>query len=188
MSTNEPIYTRTLAELYIKQGFDEKALEVYRFLRRHEPDAEDLRTRIEALEAGSRALDSQDVLDSGGVDAEELADEQLDVEQLADEELAAEERNDEQFAAEERNVEQLDAEERNDEQFDAEDAEEEEEVETLARDLAQSGHEEPRADSPFAWNEDAGDGGAELSKDGDGESDIGSYFDGLLGWEEGTGS
>lgn len=145
MSTNEPIYTRTLAELYIKQGFDEKALEVYRFLQRHEADAEDLRMRIEALEAGSRALDSQDALDSGGA-----ADEQLDAEEL--------------------------------------DAEEEEEVETLARDLAQSGHEEPRADSPFAWNEDAGDGGAELSKDGDGESDIGSYFDGLLGWEEGTGS
>lgn len=143
MSTNEPVYTRTLAELYIKQGFDEKALEVYRSLQRREPDAEDLRIRIEALERGERPDDS-----SSGNAGQRVTRQ-----------------------AEAGPVE----------------PESEEEVETLARDLAQSGHEGPRTASPFAWNEDAGDGGAESSKSRDGEADIGSYFDGLLGWEEGTG-
>ncbi|MBT8488505.1 MAG: hypothetical protein KJO65_06775 [Gemmatimonadetes bacterium] len=48
----EPIYTRTLADLYIKQGFDDKALEVLKALRARNPDDTALADRIATLEAG----------------------------------------------------------------------------------------------------------------------------------------
>ncbi|NNL30299.1 MAG: hypothetical protein HKO77_04710, partial [Gemmatimonadetes bacterium] len=46
------IYTRTLADLYIKQGFDDKALEVLKALRARNPDDTALADRIATLEAG----------------------------------------------------------------------------------------------------------------------------------------
>ena len=55
----------------------------------------------------------------------------------------------------------------------------EEEVETLARDLAEIGDAEHEVDTPFAWPED--DAGAP-KKPSDG-SGIGGYFDGLLSWD-----
>jgi tetratricopeptide (TPR) repeat protein len=58
MDRSEPVYTRTLAELYVKQGFVAKALGVYRHLLRGQPDASDLRERIEALESGSAEIGS----------------------------------------------------------------------------------------------------------------------------------
>ncbi|MDX1494959.1 MAG: hypothetical protein R3253_12900, partial [Longimicrobiales bacterium] len=49
---SRPIYTRTLADLYVKQGFPEKALGVLKALQKVTPDDEDLARRIEALEEG----------------------------------------------------------------------------------------------------------------------------------------
>ena len=46
----EPVHTRTLAALYMSQGFSTKALDVYRHLRLTQPNAEDLAVRITELE------------------------------------------------------------------------------------------------------------------------------------------
>lgn len=50
--STEPVYTRTLADLYIKQGFHDKALDVLKHIQERQPDAPDLAERIEALEKG----------------------------------------------------------------------------------------------------------------------------------------
>jgi len=49
-SLAEPIYTRTLAELYFSQGFVDQALHVYRHLNSAQSDATDLSARIAELE------------------------------------------------------------------------------------------------------------------------------------------
>lgn len=49
-SLAEPIYTRTLAELYFSQGFVDQALHVYRQLSLAQSDAADLNARIAELE------------------------------------------------------------------------------------------------------------------------------------------
>lgn len=46
-----PLYSATLGEIFEKQGFDEKAIEIYREVVRQNPDREDLLARIEALES-----------------------------------------------------------------------------------------------------------------------------------------
>ena len=57
----------------------------------------------------------------------------------------------------------------------------EEEVETLARDLAESGSGEHDVDTPFAWTgEDEGRQGPDESREPG--SGIGGYFDSLLSW------
>jgi hypothetical protein len=55
LDSSEPVFTRTLAELYVKQGFTDRALDVYRHLLEREPDAEDLRDRIARIESGEAA-------------------------------------------------------------------------------------------------------------------------------------
>lgn len=60
MDASEPVHTRTLAELYIRQGFKAEALEVYRSLLEQNPSAKDLRTRIRELEA-ELGLDDEEV-------------------------------------------------------------------------------------------------------------------------------
>jgi len=125
MDSSEPVHTRTLAELYVSQGFTDKALDVYRNLRSIEPDAEDLAARIAELEgkpAGAPLTSADEV----GVDSEE-------------------------------------------------------DVETLARDLAEVGADDHDVDTPFAWPEEAASDGRSGEDDG---STIGGYFDQLLGWEE----
>ena len=51
----EPVYTRTLAELYVRQGFTDKALEVYRRLAEAEPGAADLAI-VAPSSAGSKTI------------------------------------------------------------------------------------------------------------------------------------
>jgi hypothetical protein len=46
----EPLYSATLAEIFAKQGFEEKAIEIYRELQRAHPERVDVRQRIRALE------------------------------------------------------------------------------------------------------------------------------------------
>jgi tetratricopeptide (TPR) repeat protein len=60
----EPVYTRTLAELYVKQGAFDEALKVYRHLAELSPGDERIAKRIEELESG--------VLPEGGEHAEEV--------------------------------------------------------------------------------------------------------------------
>jgi hypothetical protein len=48
----EPIYTRTLAELYVRQGVVDKALDVLRHLLEQDPEAGHIRRRIAELEGG----------------------------------------------------------------------------------------------------------------------------------------
>ncbi|MEQ9398569.1 MAG: hypothetical protein RJQ04_05325, partial [Longimicrobiales bacterium] len=48
----DPLPTRTLADLYVRQGLTDQALSVYRVLLEADPDAEDLRERIALLEEG----------------------------------------------------------------------------------------------------------------------------------------
>ncbi len=50
-----PFVTRTMAELYAKQGYREAALDVYRQLALHHPDDKEIFDRIEALENDSPA-------------------------------------------------------------------------------------------------------------------------------------
>ncbi len=111
----EPIYTRTLAELYVAQGATREALRVLRHLQSESPKDADLARRIAEVEAGTAR----------------------------------------QPAAEEA----------------------EEEVDTLARDLAESGRGGPEVDSPFNWSppdEDAASGGGPTIRE---------YFEELLDWE-----
>src|SRR4029078_2541003 len=48
-----PFVTRTMAELYAKQGYREAALDVYRQLALHHPDDKEISDRIEALQHDS---------------------------------------------------------------------------------------------------------------------------------------
>lgn len=128
MDSNEPVYTRTLAELYVSQGFTDKALDVYRHLSSVEPDAKDLSARIAELEGGPVGT----------------------ADRVTPSEMGAPEAT-------------------------------EEEVETLARDLAEVGADDHEVDTPFAWSEDAA---ADVSSTREDGSTIGEYFDQLLGWGE----
>ena len=119
VDNGEPVYTRTLAELYVRQGFTDQALDVYRHLLTIEPDSDDLSARISELEGGAPA-------GPGGAGAES-----------------------------------------------------EEAVETLARDLAESGAEEHDVDTPFAWAGDGDVGGGDAEPDGEG---VAGYFESLLDW------
>ncbi len=51
----ETMYTRTMAELFVRQGLDDRALDVYRHLLEEDPRDPDLIDRIARLEAGSGA-------------------------------------------------------------------------------------------------------------------------------------
>jgi tetratricopeptide (TPR) repeat protein len=119
-NTDVPLHTRTLAELYVKQGAIDRALVVLRHLRDADPRDPDIAQRIHELE--------RDVV-GGGASGESLP-------------------------------------------------EPEEEVETLARDLAQSGHGRDEVDTPFAWGE------TEPEEAAPGPT-IREYFDGMLTWEPG---
>ncbi len=44
-----PLYSATLAEIFERQGFEEKAIEIYEEILREEPDRQDLRDRIAML-------------------------------------------------------------------------------------------------------------------------------------------
>jgi hypothetical protein len=139
-----PVQTRTLAELYVKQGFVDKALDVLRQLHAKHPGADDIARRIDELERGAQELAraslhvqsaSGDHDDEGGTDAD------------------------------------LDA---------ADDGDDGDEMEALARDMAE-GSAEHEVDTPFAWTEsDAADEPGTAA----GGPRIGDYFDGLLAWEE----
>ena len=126
MDSSEPVFTRTLAELYVSQGFTDKALDVYRHLNSVEPDAKDLSARIAELEGGPVGTADSEAASGAGAPAAT-----------------------------------------------------EEEVETLARDLAEVGADDHEVDTPFAWSEDATSDVSSIRKDG---STIGGYFDQLLGW------
>ncbi len=49
--SGEPMLTETMAELYLKQGFNDKAIDVYRRLLAQRPHDEALRAKLAALEA-----------------------------------------------------------------------------------------------------------------------------------------
>jgi tetratricopeptide (TPR) repeat protein len=49
-----PLATRTMAELYIRQGFADRGVEVYRQLVRRDPEDPELRRRLEELESEAR--------------------------------------------------------------------------------------------------------------------------------------
>jgi hypothetical protein len=136
---DEPVYTRTLAELYVRQGFTDRALAVFRHLLAADPGATDIEERI--AELGHDGLGVVAEADDGGPENGLHPTETVE-------------------------------------------EEEEEEVEALARDLADSGDGAHEVDTPFAWTE------AEPSTDDppDDGSEIGDYFDDLLGWESQEGS
>jgi hypothetical protein len=121
MESGEPVYTRTLAELYVRQGFTDQALDVYRHLLTTEPDAQDLRDRVSELEGGGLTGSTESDSDSEA---------------------------------------------------------ESEDVETLARYLAESGAEEHEVDTPFAWTDEGEAGAGPTQSDGD----VAGYFEGLLEW------
>ena len=52
---DSPFVTRTMAELYARQGYHEAALDVYRQLALHHPDDKEIFDRIEALEKDTQA-------------------------------------------------------------------------------------------------------------------------------------
>jgi hypothetical protein len=140
MDSSEPVRTRTLAELYLRQGFKEQALGVYRYLLEQEPDATDLPERIAELETGG----------GGPTPSTSSVAEPSDSTPAAPEAPSA----------------------------GPEVAHSEDEVETLARDLADSGGVGHEVDTPFAWTRE--DAPARSTKGEPGG--IGEYFDSLLSW------
>jgi tetratricopeptide (TPR) repeat protein len=54
MERKDPLLTVTLAELYVAQGFPERAVTIYRELLETDPDNAGLKNRLDALEKGSR--------------------------------------------------------------------------------------------------------------------------------------
>ena len=121
----EPIFTRTLAELYAKQGAVKEAITVMKHLLEENPQDAGLARRIAELEAG------------GGSPRGARADEAESEEQEEDDH----------------------------------------EVETLARDLAESGRRPKDVQSPFGWTD------REPAADEPEGPSIRDYFDGLLNWE-----
>jgi hypothetical protein len=76
-----PVQTRTLAELYVKQGFVDKALDVLRQLHAKHPGADDIARRIDELERGAQELARASLhvqSASGDLDDEGGPDEDLD--------------------------------------------------------------------------------------------------------------
>ena len=116
----EPLYTRTLGELYVKQGAVDQAIGVFRHLHEVDPSDAEIARRLEELESGE------------GIGVEDASD--LD-----------------------------------------------DEVETLARELAEGGHHGDEVESPFAWAGE-GDGG---EQDDEARPSIGDYFEGLFTWKPG---
>lgn len=57
---SSPIVTRTLAELYLQQGYIESALEIYRQLAEREPEDENLRARITELSASEAGTSNRE--------------------------------------------------------------------------------------------------------------------------------
>ena len=119
-----PLITRTLAELYVKQGFPDRALAVYRELLEVNPNASDLRARIAELETGGPEAQAEEP--TFEPEPPTTAQEAL-----------GEARG-----------------EASDEAPDEDEAPEEEPVELLARDLAEGGDAGHEVDTPFAWGDD----------------------------------
>jgi hypothetical protein len=120
----EPVFTRTLAELYAAQGAVKEAVSVLRHLLAESPANEALTRRIAELESGAP------------------------IARAPREEVPA-----------------------------ALPGQDDEEVEALARELAESGRGSPETESPFAWTE------REPAATPPGGPTIREYFDGLLKWE-----
>ena len=164
--STEPVYTRTLADLYIKQGFPEKALEVLKHIQRRQPEAPDLEERIAALEEG-------DVPEGGFGEAAKRAAQggpgsssEVDVPEARvpdDESPSPADAPPPPTAA---SVPEDPA------------GASEDEVERRARELADPGDQDDHGmDTPFAWAE----AGEEAADDGD--EPIASYLETLLDWE-----
>ncbi|MDH3272726.1 MAG: hypothetical protein OEN56_15415, partial [Gemmatimonadota bacterium] len=51
--SGSPVYTRTLADLYVRQGFTDKAIDVLRHLQERDPGDTEITDRIAQLEAGT---------------------------------------------------------------------------------------------------------------------------------------
>jgi hypothetical protein len=154
MERSEPVYTRTLAELYLKQGFADKALGVYRHLLRTQPGDLDISARIADLESGRVGAEPMHARARPAPPAlpRPAFDEEIEPDGTASGRRATE------IARRG-----------------------EEEVETLARDLAESGEGRHEVDTPFAWTEEED---SFASEEDDADSGIGGYFDRLLAWED----
>ena len=134
------IYTRTLGELYAKQGFVDRAVEVFRQLRVEHPDDEGIAQRLHELESQ---------LDGSAAPAPEAqaSEDHAERARVRDEELEA-----------------------------------------LARDLAEHRERQPEIDTPFAWTDSEDpDEGEGASEDGN-DARIGDYFQSLLGYRSGGGA
>ena len=77
---DSPFVTRTMAELYAKQGYREAALDVYRQLALHHPDDKEIFDRIEALEKDVQAASA----DAGPAEKQEEQPEPAESGQLPD--------------------------------------------------------------------------------------------------------
>lgn len=65
MSKDLNLCTKTMAGIYVQQGYFQKAIEIYRHLLQHEPDRRDIKNALLAAEsqaAENRASKSEDLL------------------------------------------------------------------------------------------------------------------------------
>ena len=154
-ASSEPVYTRTLADLYSRQGFHDKALQILRHIQEREPEAADLEERIEAMEAkmaeatGEPAPGAAPTEPSGAAPSEPPGAPPPEPPSVSAPEGRA--------------------------------GHSEEDMERRARELAERAHHDgDDLDTPFAWSE-SGEEVAEEEEDGD--EDIASYLSGLLAWE-----
>ncbi len=68
-----PIYTRTMAELYVRQGLVEQAMDVYRHLLESRPDDAELQARLAELEAAGAEESAEGDLEESEIHARHLA-------------------------------------------------------------------------------------------------------------------
>ncbi|MEO5904309.1 MAG: tetratricopeptide repeat protein [Gemmatimonadaceae bacterium] len=69
LTTGSPFVTRTMADLYARQGYHEQALEVYRELAAANPDDADIAERVRELSAASEvAISSVEFVDALGAE------------------------------------------------------------------------------------------------------------------------
>ena len=154
---DEPLYTRTMAELYVRQGLVARAIEVYRHLLDASPDDASLREALDELLA-PRAEPPEEV---EGVEARgepEVVEEPEAVEEV-------EARGEPEVVEESEAVEEA--------------TERHGDMDELAEEMSASGHTGP-VHTPFAWTEEEDIGRQGETTEGPGISD---YFRSLLAWE-----
>lgn len=199
-----PTVTRTLGELYLRQGLTGRAVEVFEELVRRRPDDLELRERLKELRERLSEPDDGEAGEASAVGAE--ADEAPQAEAEEDEASEVEAEVGEAPEAEASEVPEAEADEVPEAEAVTGEALEVEEEEVLYGSETRSQADDADLVTPFAWGEAVGEEGERESDDGAGGTGIagpaegpdeapaspvpgrtiGRYLGDLLAWEPGA--